>query len=482
MSNCIIGSVNAFVPTAINPWNEERVRHLYSRACNGASYEDIQAGLAMTPTALVDKIVDDAVAVPLMPTPAWSTRVENKSSNRTEAISDWMSKGMAEGLRAKMMIFWSNHFVTQTSVLGVHGRSLWPYYSILWSNSLGNLQTLTKAIGRSFPMLRYLDGYISKGDDPNENYGRELLELFTLGEGNGYTENDIVEAAKALAGWRLSYSSATVTDPYLYAPWVNTEDKTIFGVTGNFDFDGVHDLIFQERATEVARHICTKLYRQFIYEVPDTTFVNDLADIFKMDWDLANIMKQMLKSEHFMSLDAIGGLMKDPVDSLMSIFRNIGIKDVVNASGAAICHPSSAYHLGIYPLYSDQLLFDPPNVAGWSRHRIWISQSNFVNRKYWSEVMVARVYTAGWNDFLATIVNITNNSVDTLYITSEVLKHFIRVPLSTARIQQANIIFRGDVPSNYYEDGTWDLAYPNVTTQLRDLIVFIIQQPEWELQ
>jgi len=486
MANCITGSVNAYVPSGINPWNEDRVRHLYSRACSGASLDDITAGLAMSPVALVDKIVDDAIAVPEMETPSWSTNIENLfNPHAVELYSYWMEKGMSEGgLRSKMMLFWTNHFVTQTSILGYYGRSLWPYFSINWANSMGNFQTFTKLIGKSFPMLRYLDGYINNAANPNENYGRELLELFTLGEGNGYTEDDIVEAARALAGWRISYSTAegAITDPYLYTPWVDNNDKTIFGVTGNFDFDDVHDLIFQERGTQVARFICGKLYSQFIYQEPDQTFVNALAEIFKVDWDIANVLRHLFKSEHFMSSDAMGTLIKDPVDSLMGIFRNIGVKEVTNSAGAALAHPSSAYHLGIYPYYSDQSLFNPPNVAGWQRHRNWISQSNFVNRKYWSEVMINRIYSPGWNQFLNSVVTLTNNSDNPLYISEMLLKHFLSVDVGLERTIQAEIIFKGDVPSNYFEDGTWDLAYPGVTSQLKALVTWIVQQPEWELQ
>jgi len=484
MSNCITGGIEAYNPSPLKPWNRNRVRHLYSRACNGASYEDIEAGLSMSPGDLVDMIVEDAMAIPVMETPEWSMTMEASGYFRLDVISDWITKGLAEGLRAKIMIFWSNHFVTQTSILGLSGRSFWPYFDILWRHSLGHLPTLTKDLAKSYPMLRYLDGYINKGYDPNENYARELLELFTLGEGNGYTENDISEAAKALAGWRINYGSLDIipTASYLYEPWVNTSDKTIFGITDNFDFDGVHDLIFQERPTEVARHICRKLYMQFIYEFPDDAFVNDLAEIFKLDWDIAQVLKHMFKSEHFMSNEAFGALIKDPVDSTISIFRNMGLKKAIDDSGAVHFSPSADYYIGIYPLYAGQLLFDPPNVAGWPRHRSWMSQTNFVNRKYYGQLIVNNIYAVGWNAFLASIVAITNNSADPLFITEKLLKHFIQVDLDLERINQAEIIFRGDVPSNYYEDGTWDLAYPGVTTQLKDFIKWIVQQPEWELQ
>ena len=149
-------------------------------------------------------------------------------------------------LRDRLSFFWSNHFVTELDVYNCNSF-LYHYINCLQRNAIGNFKTFVSEIGLTSAMLYYLDGVYNNGNNPNENYARELYELFTLGEGNGYTEEDIIETAKALSGY-VERGEIGCEQVHFDASKFNTESKTIFGRTGNWGYDDVIDILFEERA------------------------------------------------------------------------------------------------------------------------------------------------------------------------------------------------------------------------------------------
>lgn len=477
-TNCIQGSLQPYVPSASNPWTKERVAHLHSRAGFGASVQDIEAGLQMTPSDLVDQLIDNSLAIPPHYVPSWALSLTQDSANYVEIIVSWVDKMVSQPFKAKMTLFWHNHFVTERRVYG-YFSFMFQYYKTLYDNSLGNFRTFTEQVGTTAAMLRYLNGHQNIAADPNENYARELYELFTLGEGNGYTEDDIIDTARALTGWRADYTGTQYS--YFHEPYHDSDPKTIFGQTGNFGYQEVHDLIFTQRASTCAFFICSKLYKYFVYDEIDVTIVAEMATIFEQNWDIAEVMRVLLKSEHFFDAEAIGVRIKDHIESFASILKLFDITKY-DGVGTQLRHLSTEYILFARAYDIDQRLFDPVNVAGWKNHRNWINSTNYTFRKDNLEyILRVLVYPGGEDKMLQDVIQLTNASADGLFVTQAIVEHVLRTPISADRLAEAYIVFQDTVPSNYFEDGTWSLYYPGVENQIIALLKHLTSQPEFEL-
>ena len=184
--------------------------------------------------------------------------------------------------------------------------------------------------GLTNAMLFYLDGAFNNGRNPNENYARELFELFTLGEGNGYTEEDVVETSKALSGY--TERGEVRWTPVLFDETAfDSGPKTILGQTGNWGYDDVIDILFQERPQEIAGFICQRLYEFFVH--PDSsdaagnaqTIISGMAATFiSNDFELAPVLSQLFKSQHFFDENAIGVIIKSPFDIYLNFINETG--------------------------------------------------------------------------------------------------------------------------------------------------------------
>jgi uncharacterized protein (DUF1800 family) len=300
--NCAGGTLAAYVPNGNKPWNSLRVSHLYKRMGFGASFTEVQAGLQLTPSQLVDNLINGAKAAPLPTPPVWyNWNVNDYTDFNNDSIEQyqewyfkWLSDMLVTGVREKFTLFWHNHFVTKFVDYRCPSY-LYEYHKLLQTHAFGNFKDFLKAIGKTPAMLFFLDGRLNYKNRPNENYARELFELFTMGVNNGYTQQDITEAAKALTGYTsLSVQCGSVIfDPGQF----NNTTKTIFGQQGNFDFDGVHDLIFQERATEVSQYICSKIYTHFVHPVPNQTIIDGMAQTFRSNnFEIEPVLLELFKS------------------------------------------------------------------------------------------------------------------------------------------------------------------------------------------
>ena len=208
---------------------------------------------------------------------------------------------------------------------------LYYYINCLQRNAIGNFRTLISEIGLTNAMLFYLDGAFNNGNNPNENYARELYELFTLGEGNGYTEEDIVETARALSGYTDRGEEGCSPVNYRADRHDNGE-KTILGQTGNWDYDDVIEILFTQRSNEIANYICSKLYQFFVHpDIDDEagnarTIIEGLAATFTANnFELAPVLRQLFKSEHFFDDDAVGVIIKSPFDLYFNLIKELGL-------------------------------------------------------------------------------------------------------------------------------------------------------------
>jgi uncharacterized protein (DUF1800 family) len=261
-------------------------------------------------------------------------------------------------LREKLAFFWHGHFAC---------RNLNVFYQqglldIIRRNALGNFGTMLKEVSKSAAMLNFLNNQQNRKDHPNENFAREVMELFTLGRGN-YSENDVKEAAKAFTGW-----SANVKGEFIFRKFQHDfGSKTVLGRTGNFDGGEVLDILLQEKNT--AKFIVQKLYKFLVNEKIDNEKISWLADRFyASNYEISKLLEDIFTSDWFYEEKNIGAQIKSPVELLVGIQRILPMKFQKDEA------------LLLVQRALGQLLFYPPNVAGWPGGKTWIDSSTLMLR------------------------------------------------------------------------------------------------------
>ncbi|MBP92722.1 MAG: hypothetical protein CMC55_01245 [Flavobacteriaceae bacterium] len=260
-------------------------------------------------------------------------------------------------LQEKMLLFWANHFVCQdTNILHVQ-----KYHNTLRENALGNFGDFVKAISKEASMIKYLDLKQNKKDKPNENFSRELMELFTLGVGN-YTEDDVKEAAKAFTGYSFEFQGNFQFNEKQH----NADFKFIFNKSGRYDGDIVIDMILEKK--QCAQFICKKLYRYFVNDVPNKTHIEEMTALFYPDYNIETVMRFIFMSDWFYDEKHIGTKIKSPIELLVGIQKVTSLafqdwQDVIYLQRM----------LG-------QILLHPPNVAGWEGGQSWINSNTILMR------------------------------------------------------------------------------------------------------
>ena len=206
--NCATGTLVPYADNAAAPWNRARVQHLFRRLGYGATQGTIAAAEQLTPDALVDQLIDDALNASNLPEPTWSNWTiddysdfgAESSVQLIEYANDWIGTMLDNGAKERITLFWHNHFVTRFEDYFCPSW-MYTYHQLLQTHALGNFREFVYEMGKTPAMLVFLNGVQNNRFEPNENYARELFELFTLGQDNGYTQQDIVETARALTGW-----------------------------------------------------------------------------------------------------------------------------------------------------------------------------------------------------------------------------------------------------------------------------------------
>lgn len=268
----------------------------------------------------------------------------------------------------KMTLFWHGHFACRTVVNPYHSLDL---NNRLRKHALGSFRDLLYAVAQSAAMINYLHLRQNKKGSPNEDFARELCELFTLGRDVDYTEKDVVEIARAFTGWTVNAKGEHLVNERQHDNGV----KTIFGKTGNFTGNDVIEMILENPHT--ADFIAKKIYRFFVREHVNEKHVKELSQVlYKANYDIAAMMRHLFTAKWF--YQAKGELVKGPVDLLVGFGR---IFDLKYADTKTIIRVQ--YYLG-------QALFDPPNVAGWAGGRNWIDSSRLAFRLRMGAMIVNR--------------------------------------------------------------------------------------------
>jgi uncharacterized protein (DUF1800 family) len=476
--NCATGSIAPYVPSPEQPWNKERAMHLFRRMGFGAPPDQIQNALEQNPSDVVDAILDAALALPPSPAPLWANWTvqdytnfpQEREQQLFEWMTGWMQSMLENGFREKLALFWHNHFVTQFTEYQCPSY-MYQYLTLLQENSLGNFKTFVHAVGTTPAMLVFLNGVQNTSISPNENYARELYELFTLGQDNGYTQDDIEETARALTGW-VGY--AVGCGPIGFVSVLHDADeKTIFGQTGNWGYDEVHDLLFEQRADLIATFICSKIYRHFVHPEVDEGIVEEMAATFKENnFELAPVFRQIFKSEHFFDPYVIGTEVKSPVEHFLTFIKDGGFQ-----------YNSEVLEIMVYYSYLlGQTLFNPIDVAGWQGNRTWIDTNTLTGRWQSLGFYIYFIYE-NYPELLVDLARtLTGDSNDPDFIAQEVVNHFTPNGLNSPEAyDRATDVFKWEVPENYFDTGAWNLNWPTASIQVAVLLEHISKLPEFQL-
>jgi uncharacterized protein (DUF1800 family) len=261
-------------------------------------------------------------------------------------------------LREKMSLFWHGHFACRVINIYFQQKLL----NTVRENALGNFGDLLREVSKSPSMLSFLNNQQNKKQHPNENFAREVMELFTMGRGN-YTEEDVKEGARAFTGWGFNLRGEFVDRPFQH----DTGKKMFLGKTGNFDGDDIIDILLEQKQT--ASFITKKIYRYFVNDDPDAVKTEWLANRFyQSNYDIQKLLNDIYTSEWFYDDRNIGNHIKSPIELLAGIRRMIPME---------LDKPEIQL---LFQRALGQILFYPPNVAGWPGGKNWIDSSALMLR------------------------------------------------------------------------------------------------------
>ena len=347
---------------------QKKLQHLYWRAGFGETYGNIKQAMECSIEDAVENIFAQAQEVEYLhwANPDSLTLINSKAAahKQRKLVQQlnvkwfWQMVDSAGFLREKMALFWHNHFSSEHKKPFVVQRQL----NLLKEHALGNFGELLMAVSKDPVMLSYLNNRVNHKNHPNENFAREVMELFTLGIGN-YTEKDITEAARAFTGWDYNRKIEFVFRRKKH----DKGQKTILGQTGAWQGEDVIRILLEQKQT--ARHICTKIYKAFVNEQVDGVIVEKLTDQFyASNYDINQLMYTIFTSEWFYEDKNIGQLIKSPIEYLAGLCRTLRLG--INNDDVLLFLQKS---LG-------QILLDPPNVAGWPGGQTWIDGSTLLLR------------------------------------------------------------------------------------------------------
>jgi uncharacterized protein (DUF1800 family) len=261
-------------------------------------------------------------------------------------------------LREKMSLFWHGHFASRNLNILYQQQLL----DVIRRNALGNFGDLLAGVSKSAAILNFLNNNQNRKGHPNENFAREVMELFTLGRGH-YTESDVKEAARSFTGW-----GANIAGEFVFRRAHHDDNKkTFLGKTGNFTGDDVLNIVLEQKQT--ARFIAGKVYKYFVNETADEHIINLLADRFyQSHYNIQALMKDIFSSDWFYDEKNIGSKIKSPIELIVGIRRMLPM-ELENEEAQLLLQRL----LG-------QMLFYPPNVAGWPGGKSWIDSSSLMLR------------------------------------------------------------------------------------------------------
>ncbi|TAK37268.1 MAG: DUF1800 domain-containing protein [Saprospiraceae bacterium] len=522
-------TINGGLEPYAGPWGYEQAGHLLRRTGFGLKKTDLDLLLSLTMSDAVDHLLDlppDAPAPPVnnynnpdYTDPAvasgdvWVNADYDVAAEgyRIESFRGWWTNLMLTqeaSILEKMTLFWHNHFATKTAAV-FYGKTNYQHNAKLRANALGNFKELVKTVTLDPMMLYFLNGVLNGKDAPDENYARELQELFTVGKDapNQYTEDDVVAAARVLTGWRIN---PLPNETFFYPIEHDTGDKqfsafynntVIQGSTnGEAELDALLDMIFAKE--EVSKFICRKIYRWFIYYVIDETVeqnvIEPLALLFRnSNYEIKPVMETLLKSEHFYDAINKGCFIKTPVDVVVGTLRsfNLGIPGSTPWDDFVMKYYLSYFH-GILQM----LPGDPPNVAGWQAfrqsplyYRMWINGDTARNRNYYTDIL-STYFLESDNDQLkidhVAFATQFDNPDNASALVEDVTNLLLPQPISETKKALLKTVLLSGLPNDTYWTVAWydyannpgdQMAFQVVNIRLTLLHKYVMNLPEYQL-
>jgi uncharacterized protein (DUF1800 family) len=525
--------------TGLNPytgvWTDAQVKHLLNRTLFGCTFADIDFFKLKTMSEAVDFILNVPLTQPAPPVNNYSTTPE-KADAEIPYGSTWVTAdanlalegdrifsfklwtigqfiNQERNIREKMTLFWHNHFATETFVIE-DARYVYKHHALLRENCLGNFKQLVKDVTIDPAMLRYLNGFANTKNAPDENYARELQELFTIGKDlqARYTENDVKQAARVLTGWRDNRTSIgsnfnanqhDTGNKQFSAFYNNTIITGKTGAAGATETDELIDMIFANE--EVSKYICRKIYRYFIYYIIDeqveTNIITPLAQIFRTNnYNIKPVLETLFKSEHFFDTLNMGCYIKQPFDHLIGFCKQTHL-----TFPAPTADTEQIYNHWAIPYYfatlAQQDYGEPPNVAGWPAfyqspqyYEMWINSDSLPKRNTFCDIMIYVGYNK--NNFVTMLDPIafaqrTSNPANPNTLINDWIKLLYTVEVSQLNkdTMKLSFLLSGQSADHYWTDA-WNqyIANPNdvmakaaVTQRLQALLKYIVGQAEYQL-
>lgn len=519
------------------PWTENEIVHLLKRTMFGAQKADVDYFKTRTISQAVDELLNPTAPQPTPPikeyatstqpgTPdaniaqgtTWVNDINNDGtvqSQRRASYKKWWTGAMINqdrSIREKLVMFWVDHFGNETTDVG-NGNWAYMQQSLIRQYALGNFKQMIDAITKDIMMLRYLNGYLNIASAPDENYARELMELFTLGKGPGsqYTENDVKEAAKVLTGWQINGTTYTSVFNASRHSTANKSFSSFFNNTvitgrtgataGQLELNDLLNMIFATQ--EVAKFIVRKFYRFFVYYTIDSATENNvitpLADIFRSsNYDIKQVLSALFKSEHFFDVLNQNCYIKNPADHVIGSLREMNtvfppLTDWDTNYGMWNFFYSTMVNTGLN-------LHDPPNVAGMPAyyqeplyHEIWINSDSLPKRNQFTDTMSNNGFTRNGQRVNFNFVNYVrqfSNPGNPNDLIDDALKFIFRNQLSyeskkTIKTQ----ILLSNQQWDYYWTNAWAAYISNPTTanfnivnnRLKSLFQYFFNLAEYQL-
>lgn len=486
-----------YTPVPITPsrkqasvdWNDAAAAHLLRRTLFAPTFpEIISTGLDSMENTVDTILADQDQPDPpgdwiTEPPPQWDAMTEEEImelietyfQRQFELIGWWMNRMAIQPMSIveDMTLFWHEHFAT--SFEGVfYPQAMYEQNAVFREHCLGNFRELLRRVSFGPAMMIWLDTNRSTVSHPNENFSRELLELFTIGVDN-YTQTDVEEAARAFTGYgtngvetNYNYDQATGFGNH----WLSHHDfgqKTFLGQTGDFDGDDIIDIILQQDQT--ANFICEKIYKWFVYEVPDDTIVDEMATIFRdNNYEIMPVMEHLFTSDHFYDENFRGCMIRNPLTVTQGVFRQLDIGEENIPINYLI---DLQYFMGMIPNM-------PPDVNGWTGYRSWLNSITLPMRKLFASALVDGINPFGGNfDFEPDVIALAqtlSDSNDAEALVQDMAKLFFPLPISDELEEQLlDALLEG---AAVYD---WDINDPGAPLRLRNLIKYILRKPEFQL-
>jgi len=529
------GSTSGLQPYT-GTWDTPQVVHLLKRTTFGASVADINyfKGLSMsasvdallTPTAVpVTQPLNNygADATGVAPYQTWIGQGllyqdKNLNASRVASMQCWwigQMLGSGRSIHEKMTLFWHNHFaVDATAHYSDTPAQLWyNQYLTIRANALGNFQAMVKAITLDPAMLIFLNGNTNVSTSPNENYGRELQELYTEGKGVNslYTQDDVHNAARVLTGHTVdvnyNYSflpgNHDFGDKAFSAYYSNHIVTGYAGAAGAGEVDDMLGMLLGTQ--ECAKFICRELYNFFVYYVDDdtveTNIITPLANVFRQSgYDITTVLSTLFKSQHFYDMVYAGAcIIKSPLDFLIGLCREyaVAMPDVSNPAGQY-----SAWNMILQQSISQQQeILAIPVVAGWyayyespAYHELWINSVTYPGRNYYTDLLMSTGDMMNGTplviDPIAFAKSLPNPS-DPVQLVSDSLNVLISPPVSAS---SQELLMRTILLSNLTNNAYWTQAwlayianpsdmtnYSTVFNRLQAFYKYLMDLPEYQL-